>query len=139
SATTDGSGNGSFGVILPVGALGRFITTKVTDAQGNTSEFSPCYEAMLSTPPATFTVTTTNDAGAGYLRQAIIDSNGHASSQNNTIAFNIPGGGIRAIKLLSPVPAFIQPVTIDGFTQPGASANSLPGGNDATRLIELRG
>jgi len=139
SINTDGSGNGSFNVTLPVGAPGRFITATATDAQGNSSEFSACFEASVGIAPMTFTVVNTNDSGAGSLRQAILDSNGHVSSQNNTIAFNVPGSGIRAIKLLTPLPLFTQPVTIDGFTQPGASANTLPSGNNASWLIELRG
>jgi len=139
SVNTDVSGNGSFNVTLPVGAPGRFITATATDSQGNSSEFSVCFEASVGIAPMTFTVMNTNDSGPGSLRQAILDSNGHVSSSNNTIAFNIPGAGVRAIKLLSPLPLFTQPVTIDGFTQPGASANTLSNGNNATWLIELRG
>ena len=37
---------------------------------------------------ATYTVTNTNDSGAGSLRQAIIDANNH--SGDDTIEFNIP-------------------------------------------------
>ena len=43
----------------------------------------------------TFTVTNTNDSGAGSLRQAIVDANAHVGM--DTIAFNIPGAGIHAI------------------------------------------
>jgi trimeric autotransporter adhesin len=136
---TDINGNAGFNVTLPVAASGRFITATATDLDGNSSEFSPCFEATVGNVPMTFTVVNTNDAGAGSLRQAILDSNGHVSSSNNTIAFNIPGSGVRAIKLLSPLPLFTQPVTIDGFTQPGASANTLSNGNNATWLVELRG
>jgi hypothetical protein len=86
---------------------------------------------------ATFTVVNTNDSGAGSLRQAILDSNGTAAT--NMIAFNIPGTGLQLIKLLSALPEVIRPVTIDGFTQPGASANTLANGNNANWLIELDG
>lgn len=87
----------------------------------------------------TFTVTVTNDTGPGSLRQAILDSNNHPSGSNNVIAFGLPGEGIRIINLLSPLPAFTQPATLDGFTQAGASPNTLSNGNNANLLVELDG
>src|SRR5262245_52746447 len=91
----------------------------------------PCFAFTASA--ATFTVVNTNDAGAGSLRQAILDSNGTAAT--NSIGFNIAGSGVRAIKLLSALPAVTRAVTINGFTQPGASANTLSTGNNASVLI----
>src|SRR4051812_42811607 len=41
---------------------------------------------------ATFTVTNTNDTGAGSLRQAIIDANANAGTDQ--ISFNIAGAGV---------------------------------------------
>ena len=46
---------------------------------------------------ATFTVTNTNDSGAGSLRQAILDAN--AAGGADTIAFNIAGPGVHTIVL----------------------------------------
>ena len=48
---------------------------------------------LLASPAfaATFTVTNTNDSGAGSLRQAILDANGNGGV--DTIAFNIAGSG----------------------------------------------
>ncbi len=47
SASTNESGNGSFGVTLPVAAAnGQFVTALLTDAAGNTSEFSACMIAQ---------------------------------------------------------------------------------------------
>lgn len=136
---TDGSGNGAFNTVLSIASPGQFITATATDPFGNTSEFSPCFQATIAVPPMTFTVVNTNDAGAGSLRQAILDSNNHLSSENNTIAFNITGGGLQVIRPSTALPTFIRPVTIDGFTQPGASANTLSNGNNANWLIELNG
>ena len=91
---------------------------------------------------ATFTVTNTDASGSGSLRQAIIDSNN--STGLNTIAFNIPGPG-RAHHLspvglnqLSLLP-ITNPVVIDGYSQPGASRNTLAGGDNAVLLIALNG
>ena len=72
---------------------------------------------------ATFTVTNTNDSGAGSLRQAITDANAAAGA--DTIAFNISGVGVQTINVLSSLPNIAAPLTIDGYTQPGSSANTL--------------
>src|SRR5678816_3244621 len=93
--------------------------------------------SALTVSAGIFTVVNTNDSGAGSFRQAILDSNTNAST--NTITFNIPGSGLRVIKLLSTLPLIVQPVTIDGFTQPGASENTLSNGNNANWMIELDG
>jgi hypothetical protein len=76
---------------------------------------------------ATFTVTNTNDSGAGSLRQAIIDANTAAGA--DTIAFNVSGAGCDGSGVCTIVPASLlpfvtTPITIDGYTQPGASPNT---------------
>jgi hypothetical protein len=88
---------------------------------------------------ATFTVTNTGDSGPGSLRQAILDAN--AAPGADAIAFNIPGRGVHAIGPLSPLPALTDDagVTIDGYTQPGASPNTLAIGDNAVLLVELNG
>jgi hypothetical protein len=67
-------------------------------------------------------VTNTNDSGAGSLRAAITQANMDAVSDN--ITFNIPGPGVHTIAPTSPLPTISQPVTIDGYTQPGSSPNT---------------
>jgi hypothetical protein len=95
---------------------------------------------------ATFTVTDAGDLDAssqpvpGSLRQAILDAN--ASPGPDTIAFNIPGAGVHTIApAQSALPTITDPVTIDGYTQPGASPNTNgPGlGDNAAIEIELSG
>ena len=86
---------------------------------------------------ATFTVTNTMDSGPGSLRQAILDAN--ISSGSDLIAFNIPGSGVHTISPLSALPDITEPLSIDGYTQPGTSANTLTVGIDAVLLIELEG
>jgi hypothetical protein len=76
---------------------------------------------------ATFMVTTTADAGAGTLRQAILDANADAAP--DVIAFAIDSG-LQTISPASALPEVTQPVTIDGTTQPGYAG---------TPLIELDG
>jgi hypothetical protein len=88
---------------------------------------------------ATFTVTNVNDSGAGSLRQAILDANGNPGA--DTIAFNIPGSGVHTIAPLTPLDTITDAVTVDGYTQPGASANTNPPemGTNAVLRIEIDG
>jgi hypothetical protein len=86
----------------------------------------------------TFTVTNTNDAGAGSLRQAILDAN--ARPGTDEIEFNIPGGGVKSILPTSELPSITGPVLIDGYSQPGSRPNSrATGALGAVILVELRG
>ena len=71
---------------------------------------------------ANFTVTNTNDSGAGSLRQAMLDAN--AAGGNNSISFNISPGGHQLIKPLTALPMLNVSsanavVNINGTTQPG--------------------
>lgn len=88
--------------------------------------------------PAVFTVTTAADSGPGSLRQAILDSNASVGVAD-TIEFLIPGAGVHTIALLSRLDV-TDPVTINGYSQPGATANTntlLSGGSNAVPLIVL--
>lgn len=91
--------------------------------------------ALVVTAPAdaaTFTVTTTDDAGPGSLRAAIDGAN--ASPGADVINFNIetfittltapPSGAIFVIDVTSALPAITEAVVIDGSSQPGF----VPGG-----------
>jgi parallel beta-helix repeat protein len=84
---------------------------------------------------ATFTVTTTDDSGAGSLRQAILDAN--ANPGPDEIRFNIPAAGVQTINPLTPPPVITDTVHIDGYTQPGAAVATAA--SAATILIELSG
>jgi len=88
---------------------------------------------------ATFTVTTVADSGAGSLRQAITDAN--AAGGADTIEFNIVGSGVHTIVPASALPLITGPVTIDGYTQPGATANTNGPdlGTNAQLMIEIDG
>jgi uncharacterized repeat protein (TIGR01451 family) len=86
---------------------------------------------------ATFTVINNADSGAGSLRQAILDAN--ATAGTDTIAFAIPGAGVHTIAPLTNLPTIVEAVFIDGYTQPGSSANTLAVGSDAVLQIELTG
>ena len=75
------------------------------------------------------------------LREAIAAANNtyNAAGGVDRIHFNTAGGGTRTIRPTSALPTITDAVMIDGYTQPGASANTLAVGTDATLLIVLDG
>jgi parallel beta-helix repeat protein len=85
-----------------------------------------------------YLVTNTNDSGSGSLRQAITDNN---AAGGGLIAFNISGSGVKTIipGSLGALPNNTAIVDINGYTQPGATPNTLAVGNNANLLIELSG
>ncbi len=126
TVSTDASGNATINTTLPVAvAAGELITATATDPTSNTSEFSNCV-AVTASP---FNVTNTNDAGAGSLRQAMLDANATAGTQ--TITFNIPGAGPHTISPATPLPTLTESAVIDATTEPdfavGAPSVELAG------------
>ncbi|MCL5279171.1 MAG: cadherin domain-containing protein [Planctomycetes bacterium] len=75
-----------------------------------------------------YAVTSIDDAGAGSLRQALLDANANAGL--DTITFNIAGGGLHTIAPLSALPDIIDAVVLDATSQPGYAG---------TPVIELNG
>lgn len=71
-------------------------------------------------PLTTFTVSNTNDAGAGSLRQAIVDAN--ATTGADVIDITAVG----TVNLLSPLPTITDSLTVQG---PGAELFSIDGQN----------
>ena len=97
---------------------------------------------VVHTAPAaatTYTVSNTNDSGAGSLRQAILDANGHAGA--DTIWFII-GAADKTITPVSLLPDITDGVLLDGWVQPGFSnvpliridGNSLPSNSTGLRI-----
>jgi CSLREA domain-containing protein len=100
----------------------------------------------------TFTVNSTSDPGDGdctvtgcTLREAIAAANEAPGA--DTIDFDIPGSGVKTISPVAPpgvsdagLPEITEAVTIDGYSQPGASPNTRKtGALDADILVELSG
>ncbi len=111
-------------------------------------------QSRMATNGLTFTVDSTSDdadsvygdglcqtaAGECTLRAAISESN--AQLGENSIHFNISGGGVHTIQLTEALPTINDMtggVTIDGFTQPGSSENIADLANNSVILIEIRG
>lgn len=103
-------------------ALARFWDGDAFPDRLELRDSPPRLEVTTARPNAIFTVTSTADAGAGTLRQAILDA--EALPGLDTIVFAI-GTGPQTIAVLSPLPPLADPVTIDGSTQPGYSGTPL--------------
>ncbi len=100
----------------------------------------------------TFTVNSTADTGdktpgdgicltsggVCTLRAAMTEANLHAGA--DTILFNIPGSGVQTITIGSALPTVTDTtggLTIDGYSQPGASANTDPVIDNALILVQV--
>ncbi len=78
--------------------------------------------------------------GVCTLRAAMSEANAHAGA--DTINFNIPGGGVRTITLTTTLPYLNDlsgGTTIDGYTQPGAVANTDPLVSNAALKVQVTG
>ncbi len=97
--------------------------------------FRPCIESLEDRlAPANIAVTNLNDAGAGSLRQALIDLNVLDAQQNpaNTIDLaNAPAG---AIALMTALPEIQRNVEIIGK---GQNVTSVVRSNNANRLFRV--
>lgn len=129
----EGSFSADVGTVVAAGnwvtATATLVSLDPTSGQTlrETSTFTP--SPIVAINP--FLVTTTADVTTtllpGSLRYAINFSNanpGPSPSQPNTIAFDIPGGGLQTIALVAPLDPITSPVVIDGTTQPGSAVNN---------------
>ncbi|MCA9425308.1 MAG: right-handed parallel beta-helix repeat-containing protein, partial [Candidatus Omnitrophica bacterium] len=131
--TTDSNGDATFSESLPAAPAGyEFITCTATDPGGNTSEFNGAF------PVEGCGVVVTNDQfkGPGTLRRALYCAN--AIEGVDTVSFNIPGQGPHTIQVEDGLPNIIDPIIIDGYTQPGASANTNPIGTPVNSVIQIQ-
>lgn len=93
--------------------------------------FEPWAQAAYEHVLATFAVTNTNDSGVGSLRQAILDANSFAGSDE--IVFSLRGNGAKTITLTSGQLGITDDLFISGLGQ-----NKLTiSGNQASRVFEV--
>ena len=71
------------------------------------------------------------------LRAAIQEAN--ATAGEDTINFAIPGTGVKTISPQTNLPNIINPVIMNGFSQPGSTRNTLSRGTNAKPMIEING
>ena len=123
--TTDANGNYSFEV---AGGSNYAVTPSVLGfsfgpPNQTFNNLSASQSANFAATRQSFVVTNTNNHGTGSLREAITNAN--ATLGADTIAFNIPGTGVKVINLVSALPDITEPVVIDASTQPGYTASPL--------------
>jgi CSLREA domain-containing protein len=66
-------------------------------------------------------------------------NSGGAYGTADTVNFNITGAGVHTINAVATLPVITKPMLIDGYSQPGATANTLAIGNNAQLKIEING
>jgi hypothetical protein len=110
----------------PLAAATVTVTSTTDVSDGNTSSIS----ALIASP---------GPDGVISLREAITAANNTLGA--NTISFNIGGFPVvvRTILPATALPPITRTVTIDGYTQPGASPNTLAVGDNARLAIEVNG
>lgn len=123
--------------------LGYVLALTATGPDG-TSEFSAC---MNIDPFSGFAVNSANDVSDAQgcnashcsLREAITAANARIGPDQ--IRFDIPVAGTSEIPitLASPLPEISDELTIDGYTQPGATANTDPVVSNAVPRIRIHG
>ena len=112
-------------------------TFKYMDVQSDLT--SNVATVTINVNPIVFTVTTTADSGVGSLRSAINQANAVDVPDVVPILFAIPGSGPFTISPISPLPMITHAVIIDGYSQSGASPNSLTSADNASLQIILDG
>jgi CSLREA domain-containing protein len=125
----------------PSGEWKLFVADDTFDDGGT---FAGGWSLTITTAPLpTITVNSTADSNNGCnttectLREAIGQANTTPGRQR--IAFAIPGDGPHQIVPATALPTITDAVFIDGYSQTGASPNTLAQGSNATLKIELSG
>jgi len=75
--------------------------------------------------PATFVVQSAADDGPGSLRWALAQANADLDAGPSAILFDLPGDGLRTIRLQSPLDPIVRPVLLEGRSQPGYAGTPL--------------
>jgi hypothetical protein len=138
------------GVDIPPSAFGCSMYIEVTTASSGTfttdypagvsftastgTNTSPTSSVLTVVPP--IVVTNTLDSGPGSLRQAILDAN--STCNGSAINFNITGTAPFTITPATPLPAVTcSSLIIDGYSQPGATPNTISGGGSNNAVINI--
>jgi hypothetical protein len=110
------------GTAFPVGYT--TVRCSARDGSGNSNSCT----FLVRVIAYRLTVTTTADALAGSLRQALLDAND--APGENLVQFNLPGAAPHRISLLGALPVITSPLILNGASQPGFAG---------TPVVELDG
>ncbi|NND97431.1 MAG: cadherin-like domain-containing protein, partial [Pirellulaceae bacterium] len=106
----------------------RLLAVVTVDSTSDISDGDTSSITALSNSPG--------EDGAITLREAIIAANNTLGGDE--IAFNIPGTGPHTIQPTSQLPDITDTVTIDGYTQSGAAANTNPVGQGLNTQLAIQ-
>ena len=109
------------GFIASTAAAATFVVNSTGDQPDDNTADNVCHTAV----------------GTCTLRAAIQQANATAGA--DVIQFAITGAGVHTIQPASSLPSITDPITIDGYSQPGSSVNTLAVGDNAVLLIEIDG
>ena len=128
----------TLGLAVMVPSLIVLMTARPAEAAPNVFTVDRSDDPDLSTTPVADNCTTAIAADCS-LRGAITKANRttNDAAGPDEIRFNISGAGPHTISPTSPLPNITGTVTIDGYTQPGASERTST--NNAVLKIELSG
>lgn len=121
-------------------ALSRAVASSFVNKRVSTLMFAAAFTlgASTATHAATFTVTNTNSAGPGSLRQAIADANNHAYVKDTIVFASGVSGTINLTSGSGPQHGALtisDPVVIEG---PGPDKLAInANGNDAFRVFQV--
>lgn len=130
-AEDDGSGAAYFfpGLIDEVTIYSRALSSAEIASLSGAGALGKCSPTL---------VTHTNDFGYNSLREAITYANTHCTTGPHSISFDIPGAGPHVISSTGMPTITCSGTVIDGYTQPGAVANTLSNGsNNADIRIQV--
>ena len=116
----------TLGTVLGVSPAAAQNVTFIVDSESDAADAQPG-DGVCAT-----------STGACTLRAAIQESN--LQTGPDTIAFDIPGPGVRTIQTTSALPAISDTTggtTIDGYTQPGAAPNTDPWASNASIMVQI--
>ena len=137
--TTTTNTNHYFGVLVLVAALAAslLLTQAQKPAQASTTFSVNLSDDRSDANPGDGTCSVVNFGAFCSLRAAIEEAN--AVPGADTITFDIPAPDVATVSPDSPLPTITDQVTIDGYTQTGASPNTLQKGTNAVLKVELNG
>ena len=109
-------------------AAGGVLVAGTTGASALAVQSAGALDAQALSPQSTYSVTNTDDSGAGSLRQAVLDANANAGADTITFDPSVTG----TITLTSGEIAITDSLTITG---PGMDVLNISG-NDASRVLK---
>ncbi len=110
------------------------VVLRASQTSGDPLDYGDSTIFNVTNAPSTLTVSSINDSGPGTLRDAITTLNANGCAQPCTINFSTSGN----IVLSTALPAITRDdVTIDGFTAPGASANTNSFGQPSNAVLTV--